>query len=125
MYTAKGSFTEDIARVGETGYTLFANKASSGPGADAGSVKRRGKGLPATENLWSQPVPLRPLAMVAGREHLCVVGVEDKSGEQDYWKYLEGRAGGVLAVHSILLNPLAHFQSLLEHGYQLGAFYPC
>ena len=38
--------------------------------------------------------------MVAGRESLCVAGVEDKSGEKDYWKYLEGRAGGVLAVHS-------------------------
>ena len=51
-------------------------------------------------NDWSQPIGLRPLAMIAGRENLCVVGVEDRSGEQDYWKYLEGRAGGILAVHS-------------------------
>ena len=38
--------------------------------------------------------------MLAGRENLCIVGVADKSGQKDYWKYLEGRAGGVLAIHS-------------------------
>ncbi len=106
-YPANGSFTEDIARVGETGYTLFANKTSSGPGTDAGSAKRRGKGSSEKKNGgasklngWIQPVPLRPMAMIAGRENLYVVGVEDKSGGQDYWKYLEGREGGLLVVHS-------------------------
>jgi hypothetical protein len=106
-YGAGGSYTEDVARVGETGYTLFANKASGNQTAVDGPSKRRSRGSSAKKrgrtsplNGWSQPIPLRPLAMVAGRENLCVVGVEDRSGEQDYWKYLEGRAGGVLAVHS-------------------------
>ena len=103
-YPANGSFTEDIARVGETGYTLFANKTSSGPDADVGSANRRGKGSSEKDgpelNGWSQSVPLRPMAMIAGRDNLYVVGVEDKSGGQDYWKYLEGREGGLLVVHS-------------------------
>ncbi len=38
--------------------------------------------------------------MIAGRENLYVVGVEDKSSGRDYWKYLEGREGGLLVVHS-------------------------
>lgn len=106
-YGAGGSYTEDVVRVGETGYTLISNKTSGSPTPVDGPSKRRGGGSPEKKkgrasklNGWSEPIPLRPLAMVAGRESLCVVGVEDKSGEQDYWKYREGRAGGVLAVHS-------------------------
>ena len=106
-YGAGGSYTEDVARVGETGYVLFANKTSGNHTTVDGPSKRRGKS-PSTKkrgrasplNDWSQPIGLRPLAMIAGRKNLCVVGVEDRSGEQDYWKYLEGRAGGILAVHS-------------------------
>ena len=39
--------------------------------------------------------------MVAGKEKLYMAGVPDKYGkDEDPWKYLEGRGGGVLAVFS-------------------------
>jgi hypothetical protein len=104
-YGSGGSFTEDIVRVGETGYTLFSNKTTDTPAN--GPAERRGKGASTKKkggasqpNGWSQPISLRAMAMIAGRENLYVIGVEDKSGGQDYWKYLEGREGGLLVVHS-------------------------
>jgi hypothetical protein len=87
-YGSGGSYTEDIGRVGETRYTLFCNKTSGSPTPVDGPSKRRGQASSATENLWTQPIPLRPLAMVAGGENLCVVGVEDRSSEQVKWTRL-------------------------------------
>lgn len=101
-YGSGGSFTEDIARIGETGHTLFSNQTTGGPDSADGQAKRRGKekSSGSKPNGWNQSIEMRPLAMVAGRENLCVVGVADKLDEQDYWKHLEGRAGGILAIHS-------------------------
>ena len=80
-----GSNVQDVKKVGADGYRIFSRPAEEALADDA----------------WSTSLQFRGLAMVTGKEMLYVAGVPDKFGsEDDPWKYLEGRGGGVLAVLS-------------------------
>jgi outer membrane protein assembly factor BamB len=93
QYLAKGSFSEDVMRVGQQGYNLAAH---SFKGAQKGTQKKVAELAPGE---WSLPVPLRGYAMVADTESLFFAGVKDQfANDADPWQYIEGRAGGILKV---------------------------
>jgi hypothetical protein len=100
-YTDQGSNFQVTAKVNQKGYRIFARSADISQMRKNVSLKNiQSKGTkPGAGETWSTNVPLRGLAMVAGKERLYMAGVPDKFGtDEDPWRYLEGRGGGVLAV---------------------------
>ncbi|MFC1497607.1 PQQ-binding-like beta-propeller repeat protein [Verrucomicrobiota bacterium] len=104
-YKVSGSHSESVFKVADSGYQLFANKKSGRAEvkdlSDKQDKKKGGTEDTSTwKNSWNVNIPLRVMAMLADRNNLYLAGVADKTDEQDYWKYLEGRAGGIFAVYS-------------------------
>jgi hypothetical protein len=105
-YGSGGSFTEDVIKVSNNNYALFANEMTSTASKDAAPARRGGKKTKKSKKGgggiegWRHSLTIRPLALIATADHLCISGVADKSDAQDYWKYLDGRGGGILSIHS-------------------------
>jgi hypothetical protein len=115
-YNDGGSCGEDVLRVAQTGYGLFS--ASIEALRTNAYGRENGRYLPGSKKVsiisaekigeikphpggWSTRIPIRGFAMVGDKDALFLAGVEDKlAGENDPWKYLDGRAGGHLLVFS-------------------------
>ena len=49
---------------------------------------------------WTTKLPIRAYAMVLTPRHVVLAGTPDVVDRRDPWAALEGRAGGVLAIHA-------------------------
>ena len=78
-----GSFSHDIHTPGK------------GYGLRKWLFKKRG-----ASSQWNQTVPVRPQAMLVGKNNLYLSGMPDRKSEDDFWSALEGKRGALLRVIS-------------------------
>jgi hypothetical protein len=100
-YSDRGANMQAVAKVNQKGCRVFSRSTDLAK-ILTNQKSSRSYGFASREgDRWSTTVPFRGLAMVAGEEKLYMACVPDKYGkDEDPWKYLEGRGGGVLAVFS-------------------------
>jgi len=91
----------DIFSIAQGGYLLFCT-SRAGKGAPVSKKPARGKTKKGSRSryLWSHTVPIRGEAILAADNCLYLAGTRDVVDEDDPWAHVEGRRGGVLAVHS-------------------------
>ena len=91
----------DIFSVGEKDYLLFCQSLAA---KDVQAGKKAGKGKATKGNksryLWSQMAPIRGEAILASDNCVYLAGTRDFVDKDDPWAHVEGRRGGILAVHA-------------------------
>ena len=93
------SYKNDVFRPATTGYQLLSWSLAV---KDSAEKARRGKSAGKKDGgtAWSVQTPLRAQSMLLADNALYLAGTPDKVDKADPWKYIDGRGGGVLAVHS-------------------------
>jgi outer membrane protein assembly factor BamB len=93
------SYSQDIFAAGKGGYDLFAAAAAKGETASKKRGRKKGRASRSSDR-WSTTVPIRAYAMVLSPRYVVLAGTPDVVSPDDPTAAIEGRAGGVLAIHT-------------------------
>ncbi|MHC4251494.1 MAG: outer membrane protein assembly factor BamB family protein, partial [Planctomycetota bacterium] len=99
----------DVFRLARGGYHLACRELAGAKGTGASGKRTRGRkgkkggkeeGQPAKAGQWSVSIPIRVNSILAGADCVYVAGTRDLVEEDDPWGHVQGRRGGMLAVHA-------------------------